>query len=101
MSKDALTKCKVAVVSTVVAAVILIGLNGWLGHFAQAGQNTRSIEKTEEIQEQLVGLVDLLVSIHKDADAALAKVAELCRAGKLKDCDDCAAAGVELPACVK
>lgn len=100
MSRDALAKCKIVVVSTVAAAVILLGINAWVGHFAQAGQDHRSIEETQEIQERLTGIVEYLSNIHRDADAALAKVAELCRSGKFKDCEDCAAAGVELPACM-
>ena len=93
--------------ATVAGAVILFGMNAQLGHYAQGGentddieQNTRSIGETEEIQERLVGIVESLSNIHKGADAALAKVGELCRAGKLVDCDDCAAAGVTLQACV-
>ncbi len=85
---------------TVTGALILFLMNAQIGHYAQAGQNTRSIERSEEIQEKLAGIVEYLSGIHKDADAALAKVAELCRAGKLTDCDDCAAAGVTLQACV-
>lgn len=95
------------VAATVAAAIILFGLNLQVGHYAQGGENiqnieknTRSIGETEEIQERLVGIVESLSSIHKGANAALAKVAELCRAGKLKDCSDCAAAGVTLQVCI-
>lgn len=95
------------IAGTVGGAVFLFGLNAQLGHYAQGGQdtqdisqNTRSIKQTEEIQEKLAGIVEYLSSIHRDADAALAKVAELCRSGKFRDCEDCAAAGVELPACM-
>lgn len=108
MTKDALMKCKIAIASTVVAAAILIGLNAWVGHFAQAGQNTRSIEETQEIQgqlaenqEHLVELVDELAALHKVEDAELSAWTKLCNAGKLTDCDDCAEAGVTLPKCVE
>lgn len=97
-----------SIAGTVAGAVVLFGLNAQLNHYAMASQDHRSIEETQEIQEQLaenqdhlVELVGELKGLHKIEDAELASWTKLCRAGKLKDCDNCAEAGVELPACVE
>lgn len=89
----------VGVSATVVSGFIGFALVMWVGHFAQAGQNTRSIAEGEKIQGQLVEIVEKLSDIHEDRDAAIVERAELCRAGKLTDCEDCASAGIFLEKC--
>ncbi len=89
----------IAVSGTVVSGFIGFLLVMWFGHFAQAGENTRSIEESEKIQGQLVVIVDKLSEIHEEKDVGLAVIAQLCKEGKLSDCDDCAEAGVFLEEC--
>ncbi len=93
---------------TVVGSIICFFLILWWGHFDATAENARATEenakraeKTAEIQTKLVEIVDRLSEIHEVKDAGLEKVAELCRAGKLDDCDDCAEAGIELKKCVE
>lgn len=85
---------------TVMGSVLCFLLFAWMGHFEATAETARSAEETAEMQTQLVKIVDRLSNIHEVKDAGLEKVAELCRSGKLKDCDDCAEAGVELGKCV-
>ena len=85
---------------TVGTAMTVFLLQLWWGHFAVTASDHRTQEEVVEIQGKLSKIVENLSSIHSTEEAALAKVAELCRAGKLKDCDDCAEADVELPACM-
>lgn len=92
-------KWVIGVSGSVASGFIGFALVMWFGHFAQAGQNTRSIEETQEIQGQLVEIVDKLSNIHEAKDAGKEKMAELCRAGKLTDCSDCAEAGIFLDKC--
>ncbi len=90
----------VLVVSSAVSGTIIcFALAVWLGHFEASAQTANTAEKTAITVDRLVIVVDKLTSIHEDEDAGLRKVAELCYAGKLTDCDDCAEAGVELRKC--
>ncbi len=90
----------------VMGSILCFLLLMWWGHFEATAQTARTAQETAEIQVQhevnqdrLVEIVDRLAALHAADEAALRKVAELCRAGKLKDCDDCAKAGVELDKC--
>ena len=94
------SKWRMGVAATVSAAVIIFGLKLWYGHLAQAGEDHSRIEQSEKVQSELVALTKSLGAIHDAEQAAMAKVGELCRSGKLTDCGDCGAAGVELLKCM-
>ena len=102
------TKSWILGVSGTFFGTILVLLSlALMGHFKATAQTARTVEENtkiqiqhEENQNKLVEIVDKLAAFHSVEDAGLEKVAELCRAGKLKDCDDCAEAGVELGRCV-
>jgi hypothetical protein len=89
------------VAGCVSGSVLCFAMIAWLGHFQATAQTARTAEQTAEIQERLVGIVDSLTKIHEHEDAAKVKVAELCNAGKLDDCSDCAEAGVSLERCTE
>lgn len=98
------TKAKtwyLTVAGTVVGSVLCFGLLMWVGHFKATAQTARTAEENAEIVERLVENVDLLTEIHEHEEAGKEKVAELCNAGKLDDCDDCAEAGVNLDKCTE
>lgn len=86
---------------TVAGTLICLLIIVWAGHFEATAETARSAEETAEMQSRLVDIVEGLSHYHKVEDAGLEKVAELCLAGKLKDCDDCAEAGVELGRCME
>ena len=92
---------------TFVGTILVLLSLAWIGHFEATAQTARTAEEIAKIQVQheanqdrLVEIVDSLAAFHSADDVALKRDAELCRAGKLKDCDDCAGAGVELKRCV-
>ncbi len=87
------------VLGMVVGTVLCFGLAAWLGHFKASAQTASTGKETAEIVDKLVVVVDKLANIHEAEDAGLRKAAELCHSGKLSDCDECAAAGVELRKC--
>ena len=93
---------------TVMGSVLCFLLFAWMGHFEATAETARTAEESAELivkhhetQDRLIEIVDRLSAFHDDANAALKKVAELCRAGKLTDCSDCAESGVELRKCVQ
>ncbi len=86
---------------TVAGSILCFSLFAWMGHFEATAETARTAGETAEMQARLVDIVEGLSTYHKVEDAGLQKVAELCLAGKLKDCDDCAEAGVELGKCVE
>lgn len=89
------------VLGAITAPLMVIAFIAQFGHYAQAGQNTRSIEQNEAIVDELREIVKGLSHIHSIEEAEKAAIARLCNSGKLKDCDDCAEAGVTLPRCVE
>lgn len=89
------------VAGAIAAPIIVISLIAQFGHYAQAGQNTRSIEQNEEIVDELKKIVKGLSGIHTAEEAEKVAIAKLCNSGKLKDCDECADAEVTLPKCVE
>lgn len=95
------------VTGTLTAAIILIGFKAQLVHYSNAGETAdRALENEQRAIEHekaiapILKLVEQLGNRAAAEDAGLEAWAQLCRAGKLKDCDDCSEAGVELPACV-
>ena len=94
------SKWEKGVAATVTAAIIIFGLKLWYGHLAEASDNHNRTDQTEAVVNELVTLTKSLGAIHDAEQAALAKVGELCRSGKLKDCNECGEAGVALPACM-
>lgn len=100
-------KVRKGVAVAVSAAVIIFGLKLWFGHFeftgataAKANELDIRQEQSEKTQQELIALTKSLGAIHDAEQAAMAKVGELCRSGKLTDCGDCGAAGVELLKCM-
>ncbi len=89
------------VAGAITVPIMVIAIIAQFGHYAQAGQNTRSIEQNEAIVDELAEIVRSLRGIHSAEDAELIAIAKLCNSGKLKDCTECADAGVTLPACVE
>ena len=86
-----------SVVSTIAVVLILL----WAGHFEATAETGRTAEETKQITDDLVTVVEGLVSIH-DVDAAgLVKTAEFCNSGMISDCKICAEAGVALEKCTK
>jgi hypothetical protein len=92
---------------TVAGSIFCFFLLMWWGHFEATAQTARTAEENaaraaehEETQERLISIVEGLKGIHDAETAALEKVASLCRAGKLTDCDECGGAGVELERCL-
>jgi hypothetical protein len=87
--------------SAVAGSILVVLLLAWAGHFEATAETARTAEETAEIQTKLVTIVEKLSAIHDAETAAKAKVAELCLAGKLDDCSECAGAGIELEKCVE
>jgi len=85
---------------TVGGSILCFALVLWWGHFEVSAQTMAMASATKDNQAKLTEIVDRLTKIHEAKDAGLDKVAELCRAGKLVNCEDCAEAGVELKKCV-
>jgi hypothetical protein len=86
--------------ATLTGTILCLLILAWVGHFEATAETARSAEETAELTARLVTVVEGLSHYHRVEDAGLEKVAELCLAGKLKDCDDCAEAGIELGRCV-
>ena len=91
---------------TIAAGTISFVLLLWFGHFEATAQTARTAEENAEIaekhdvmQNRLIKVVEQLSELHTAEDAKLSMVAELCRAGKLDDCSDCAKADVKLSKC--
>lgn len=85
-----------AVASTVVAAVILLGLDGWKGHFAAANQTEERSKENKKKIDPVIALVRELGERVRAEDAALEQDAMRCRQGKIVDREICGAAGVEI-----
>ena len=93
---------------TAVGSILVILLLAWAGHFEATAETARTAEENAtaqaehaETQAKLITIVEGLSAIHDAETAALEKVAELCLSGKLTDCNECAAAGIELGSCVQ
>ncbi len=80
------------VTGTVAAAAILFGANAQIIHYAQAGENTRSLEEAQETQDILVDLVEALGTRVQVSDAKAERDLELCNANLVNDARLCAEA---------
>ena len=63
------------------AAALIFGGKAWVGHLAQAGENTRSLSEAQKTQEILVGLTAAISSRIQLEDAASAERVKLCEEG--------------------
>jgi hypothetical protein len=93
------------VMGGVATAVILFGLNSifgfFSGHFAQAGTTE---DRSLQNEAAIAPIIKLLTELGNRAaadDARLKLYKELCTAGKLTDCGDCAEAGIPLERCIQ
>jgi hypothetical protein len=84
-----------------VATGATLGLLGFAGtllwnHWVQANDDHVQQLTLEELSRSNYAVVEQLVKIHEDEDAAMAERKKLCVAGKIVDRETCAEAGVEL-----
>ncbi len=94
-------KWALGVLGSIVTLIITLAIMGQLGHYARAGETEATVAAHAEILTPLIQIAEELSARAKAEDASIARDAELCRAGKLRDCEDCARAGAELKACMK
>ncbi len=92
-------RCVGGVIATVCAAIILLGLNAQMTHYATASETDARAKRNEASIAPIIELVKVLGDRQEAKDAKLERDAELCTSGILKDCGTCAAAGKPLESC--